>query len=257
MKSNIGHAQAAAGAAGVIKMVLALQHGTAAADAARGRAVAARGLVGRGRPAADRAGALARERAAAAGGGVGVRDQRHQRPRHPRRGPRPGRRDGPAGRRQRRGRPVRRRLLAGGPVAWLVSGRSAAGLAGAGGAAGGVGGGAARGWTPADVGWSLATTRSVFEHRAVVIGGGREELAAGLAAVAAGRARGRGGDRGRLPPGGRARVVFVFPGQGSQWAGMGRELHAASPGVRGGVRPGVRAAGGRAGSAGGGGGAGR
>ena len=40
---------------------------------------------------------------------------------------------------------------------------------------------------PADVGWSLATTRSAFEHRAVVTGDGRDELAAGLAALAAGQ----------------------------------------------------------------------
>ena len=85
---------------------------------------------------------------------------------------------------------------------------------------------------PADVGWSLATTRSAFEHRAVVVGAGREELAAGLAAVAAGEPA-AGVVTGTAIPAGQGKVVFVFPGQGGQWAGMGAELAASLPGVRG------------------------
>jgi polyketide synthase 12 len=111
-----------------------------------------------------------------------------------------------------------------GPLAWLVSGRSAAGLAAQ----------AERlaRWVttrpeldPADVAWSLARTRSALEHRAVVIGRDRPELAAGLAAVAAGEpppgARGVAGSAGK--------VAFVFTGQGAQRAGMGRGLAAAFP----------------------------
>jgi acyl transferase domain-containing protein/acyl carrier protein len=112
-------------------------------------------------------------------------------------------------------------------VPWLVSGRSAAGLA--------AQAGRLAGWVtarpeldPADVGWSLATTRSVFGHRAVVIGADSGELAAGLAALAAGEPAPRVVS-GVADAAGRGRVVFVFPGQGGQWAGMGRELAAASP----------------------------
>ncbi|HEY3871172.1 MAG TPA: type I polyketide synthase [Actinocrinis sp.] len=84
----------------------------------------------------------------------------------------------------------------------------------------------------ADVGHSLVSTRSMFEHRAVVLTGGREESLAGLDAVAA------GGDSARVvrgvvagpvgPVGPLGPVVFVFPGQGSQWPGMGRRLYAES-----------------------------
>nr|WP_206793905.1 type I polyketide synthase [Amycolatopsis sp. MtRt-6] len=109
-------------------------------------------------------------------------------------------------------------LLTAGPAAWPVSGRTPRALAAQ-----------ARALRehvtdldPADVAWSLATTRSPFEERAVVLG----DHADGLAALAAG-----------LPAAGVVTgtadapgpVVFVFPGQGSQWLGMGRELAASCP----------------------------
>ncbi|QNP67903.1 type I polyketide synthase [Streptomyces genisteinicus] len=83
---------------------------------------------------------------------------------------------------------------------------------------------------PADVGHSLATTRSAFGHRAVVVADDREGFLRGLAALAAGRTApglvtGDGDDTagtGRGP-------VLVFPGQGAQWAGMARELLVHSP----------------------------
>ena len=76
-----------------------------------------------------------------------------------------------------------------------------------------------------DVGHSLAVSRSIFEHRAVVFGSDRKGLLGGLRALA----------RGALAPNlvegvsrsGR-KVVFVFPGQGSQWTGMALELLASS-----------------------------
>jgi acyl transferase domain-containing protein len=76
-----------------------------------------------------------------------------------------------------------------------------------------------------DVGFSLVTTRSVFEHRAVVLGGDRDRLLAGLGAVAEGRDA-VGVVRG-VPVAGL--TAFVFSGQGSQCAGMGRELYSAFP----------------------------
>ncbi|MGA8116954.1 MAG: acyltransferase domain-containing protein, partial [Actinocatenispora sp.] len=74
---------------------------------------------------------------------------------------------------------------------------------------------------PLDVGHSLVTTRSAFEHRAVLVGDDRDELTGGLAALAAGE-QADTVVRGIADVDGR--TVFVFPGQGSQWAGMAVEL---------------------------------
>ncbi|WP_455431557.1 type I polyketide synthase, partial [Streptomyces diastatochromogenes] len=79
---------------------------------------------------------------------------------------------------------------------------------------------------PADVGHSLVVTRSALEQRAVVLGSDGGELVAGLAALSRGEAgaqlvTGVAKDRGK--------TVFVFPGQGSQWAGMAVELLDSAP----------------------------
>ncbi|MFE9122398.1 type I polyketide synthase [Streptomyces sp. NPDC007172] len=79
-----------------------------------------------------------------------------------------------------------------------------------------------------DVAWSLATTRSRFEHRGVVLGRDRDELLAGLEGLAQDDAAATHVVTGRAQ-GGVVRPVFVFPGQGSQWAGMARELLDSSP----------------------------
>ena len=81
--------------------------------------------------------------------------------------------------------------------------------------------GADQGLSAIDVGWSLATTRSVFEHRAVLVGADRGQLLAGLAGLAAGEP-GAGAVVGRARSVGK--TVYVFPGQGSQWVGMGAQL---------------------------------
>ena len=111
-------------------------------------------------------------------------------------------------------------------VAWVVSGRSGEGLVGqAGRLAEWVQ--ARPGLEVADVAWSLVGSRPVLEHRAVVTGRDRAELVAGLGGLVAGEP-GPGVVCGRVG-GSVPRVGFVFAGQGSQRAGMGRGLYAVSP----------------------------
>ncbi|MEV0504964.1 acyltransferase domain-containing protein, partial [Streptomyces spectabilis] len=80
-----------------------------------------------------------------------------------------------------------------------------------------------------DVGWSLTCARTRFEHRGVVLGRDREELLAALARLAEGDATTAGGVVMGRAVTGAGRAVFVFPGQGSQWAGMAVELLESSP----------------------------
>lgn len=113
----------------------------------------------------------------------------------------------------------------GGVVAWVISGKTASALAAQEGRLGRYVR-ARPALDVVDVGYSLVSTRSVFDHRAVVVGQTRDELLAGLAGVVAGRPE-AGVVCGVGKPAGK--TAFVFAGQGSQWLGMGSELYAAYP----------------------------
>ncbi|WP_455709967.1 type I polyketide synthase [Nocardiopsis alba] len=76
-------------------------------------------------------------------------------------------------------------------------------------------------------GWSSVSTRAGLEHRAMVVSGDEDTLRAGLEAVADGNpAAGVVTGTVSTDPGG---LVFVFPGHGTQWAGMAAELLDTSP----------------------------
>ncbi|MBO0821783.1 MAG: type I polyketide synthase, partial [Nocardiopsaceae bacterium] len=84
----------------------------------------------------------------------------------------------------------------------------------------------------ADIGHSLIASRSVLEHRAVIVGATREDFGRGLDALSRGEPAANvvSGVAGR--PG---KTAFVFPGQGSQWPGMGLRLMESSPVFRAGM----------------------
>ncbi|MFF7452585.1 SDR family NAD(P)-dependent oxidoreductase [Kitasatospora sp. NPDC008115] len=109
-----------------------------------------------------------------------------------------------------------------GPHVWLVSGKSADALADQ----------ADRLHTfvagrpdvdARDIAHALATTRTAFEHRAAVIAHDRTDLLDALAALKEGRPSPHLVTADQRPQA-NGRTAFVFPGQGSQWAGMGRDL---------------------------------
>ncbi|AUX31980.1 MULTISPECIES: type I polyketide synthase [Sorangium] len=74
-----------------------------------------------------------------------------------------------------------------------------------------------------DIAYTASARRSHHEHRLAVVGRGRAEMAAALSAFEQGEPP-AGVASGKVPPGGQGRVAFVFSGQGSQWVGMGRSL---------------------------------
>jgi acyl transferase domain-containing protein/thioesterase domain-containing protein/aryl carrier-like protein len=214
IKSNIGHTQAASGVAGVIKMVMAMRHGVMPKtlhvdapssnvdwDAGAGAVLAeAREWETGGEP----------RRAGVSSFGLSgtnahvILEQPEQ------------------------GAPA---AATGAPTVasshsmlpWIVSARSELALRGQARRLAGFVGAA----EPLDVAYSLATTRSQFEQRAVIVGDRPETLAAGLGALGRGESmKGLIEGSAASGPGG---LVFIYPGQGSQWQGMALELIETSP----------------------------
>jgi acyl transferase domain-containing protein/acyl carrier protein len=224
VKSNIGHTAAAAGVAGVIKMVLALRGGvlpkTLHVDrpstsidweaGAIGLLTEAQPWAGNGRP--RRAGV-----SAFGVSGTNVHVILEEAPGE--------REDGAAGpgERARDGAGTEQPLP--GPAPVVVSAKSEPALREA-----------ARnlasrmqaepGLEPLDVAYSLATTRPRFNQRAGVVATSREQLLARLGALAAGSET-DGVSRGSAR--GSGRPAFLFAGYGSQWNGMAVELLDSSP----------------------------
>ncbi|MGW2478133.1 beta-ketoacyl synthase N-terminal-like domain-containing protein, partial [Streptomyces sp. NPDC001665] len=111
------------------------------------------------------------------------------------------------------------------PLPWLLSARDGGALRAQAARLRGHLAGAAP--SPLDTAYSLAATRTLFDERAVVVAADRDGLLRALDALADGRddpalVRGRAQAQ---PP----LTAFLFTGQGSQRAGMGRELYAAYP----------------------------
>ncbi|MBF6049189.1 SDR family NAD(P)-dependent oxidoreductase [Streptomyces sp. NRRL B-1677] len=216
VKSNLGHTQAAAGAAGLIKMVMALRHGvlpkTLHVDEPTPHVNWSAGgvrLLTDNRPWVNDG---APRRAGVSAFGVsGTNAHVILEQAEPEQAA-AGAESGPAG-----------GALGPGTVAWTVSGHSPEALAAqAARLAPALAGGTA---APADAARVL-TTRAALRERAVVVGDTREELVSGLRALAGGELP-VGVVRGTAAPG--RKTVFVFPGQGSQWAGMAAGLLDTAP----------------------------
>ncbi|MBI0382553.1 type I polyketide synthase, partial [Streptomyces albiflaviniger] len=229
LKSNIGHAQAAAGVASVIKMVLAIRQGmlprslhinepTTQVDWASGAVsllTEGRAWPETGRP----------RRAGISSFGVSgtnahlILEQAPQ--------PEP-----EAASKVDEGTDTPGLVATGGVAPWVLSAKSPAALRAQ----------AQRlldhlesgvDARPVDIGWSLATTRALHDHRAVIIADAdteadadSDEATAALTALATGQ------PHPRLTTGHattHGKTVFVFPGQGAQWVGMGAQLLQTSP----------------------------
>ncbi|MFB7515230.1 SDR family NAD(P)-dependent oxidoreductase [Streptomyces sp. NPDC056144] len=210
LKSNIGHAQSAAGVAGVIKMVQAIRNGVLPQslhiDRPSTKVDWEAGAVellteARAWPEVDRP-----RRAAVSSFGVSGTNAHviiEQAPD-----------SSPAG--EDKGR------AAAAVTPWLVSAKSQDALRAQAGQFAAV----ARGADRSDLAHALAFTRAALDQRAVVVSADKDALVAGLAALEAGE------PAAELVTGTadvHGKTAFVFPGQGHQWAGMGARLVEDSP----------------------------
>ncbi|MEU0927086.1 type I polyketide synthase [Streptomyces solisilvae] len=227
IKSNIGHAQAAAGVAGIIKMVMAIRHGvlpkTLHVDEPTPHVDWSAGAVellteARPWPEIDRPRRAAISSFAISGTNAHTIIEQDLEAEEPEQ----------AGAEAEAPAPVAAPV-----VPWLVSGKGEAALRAQAErlharltAQGSAQDDELAVASVADIGYSLAVSRSAFEHRAAVIGDDRESLLRGLLAVAQGEAT-PGVVRGQAAKG--RRTAFVFPGQGAQWAGMAVGLLDSSP----------------------------
>ncbi|MEV0186639.1 type I polyketide synthase, partial [Streptomyces sp. NPDC050625] len=217
IKSNIGHTQAASGVAGVIKMVMAIRNGilpqTLHVDEPTAQVDWSAGGVKLLTEAVQWPDSDHLRRAAVSSFGVSgtnahvIVEQAATREEPP------------------------RETAVAGPVPWVLSAKSDAALRAQ----------AERllsfledgrsdvsgpGRSPADIGFSLATTRTAWDRRAAVVGESLEELTEGIRALASGTP-----SAAVVPNAARLgdKTGFLFSGQGSQRAGMGRELYDAFP----------------------------
>ncbi|MCK9930864.1 acyltransferase domain-containing protein, partial [Frankia sp. Mgl5] len=220
LKSNIGHTQAAAGAAGIIKLVLALQNDllpptlhvdepTPYVDWSTGAVellTEARPWHRNGHP----------RRAAVSSFGISGTNA-HVILEEP-----------PAATTTATATaPAAGAAPLPGPVPWVLSARTPDALrAQANRLAAFLRSAPAADLAPVEIADALVTARAVFEQRAVVLGADRDDLLSGLGALAAATSSARI-VRGAADT--TAKTVFVFPGQGSQWPAMARDLLAASP----------------------------
>uniref|UniRef100_UPI003D7078F0 SDR family NAD(P)-dependent oxidoreductase n=1 Tax=Nocardia sp. bgisy134 TaxID=3413789 RepID=UPI003D7078F0 len=209
LKSNIGHAQAAAGVGGVIKMVMAMHHGvlprTLHADQPSTKVDWSEGHVRLLTEAVEWPTADRPRRAGVSSFGISGTNAHVILEQAPVVEP--------------AAVPVVRTVPA--VLPWVVSARSRDALA----AQADRLTSRAGEHDPIDTGFSLASARSVFEHRGVVVAEGRDDLLAGVRALAAG-VQAPGVVSGRVVSGSTG---VVFSGQGAQWAGMAAELRGAYP----------------------------